>query len=95
MTAPEISQICTSVGTLIGVIVTAVLTLRNGTKSDQNAKAIANVHEAVNGKAEARNEATSLSSFAAGAEAQRVQEGGTPNAQDTTKPHIQPILKQP
>ncbi len=87
VTAPEISQVCTSVGTLIGVIVTAVLTLRNGRKSTD-------ILHRVNGLSDARDAATSLSAFARGADAQRVQDGGNPNATEPVK-HPLPILTKP
>jgi hypothetical protein len=49
MTAPEITQVCTSIGTLVGVIVTAFLTLRNGLKSDRNNQTTLDVGHAVAG----------------------------------------------
>ena len=49
MTASELAQIITSIATLIGVIVSAVVSLRNGIKIDA-------VHKSTNGLAQ-RNEA--------------------------------------
>jgi hypothetical protein len=66
MTAAEIVQIITSIGTLVGIVTTAILTLRNGQKSDRNFVQGETIHEAVNGLGEKRNVATQKSAHAEG-----------------------------
>jgi hypothetical protein len=94
VTAAEITQVCTSIGTLVGVIVTAIISIRSSFKidagkavSEENKAAIEEVHKKVDGLGDARDAATQKSAYAEGVLAQRENEGQAvgPLSPDTAK----------